>query len=68
MTSCLTFQQCDIATRWLKTEIDLPRERALDGAVAPQTAIVHKTNLAKRIGIGKSFSASSRILGIFAAT
>jgi len=39
----------EVAARWLTTEIDLPRERALDGAVAPQTAIIHRTNLSKRI-------------------
>ena len=39
----------DIADRWFQTEIQLPIERSLDGAVSPKTATLHRTHLDKRI-------------------
>ncbi len=43
-----------VARRWLRTEIELPLERGLDGAVAPKTAQLHRVHLEKRILPGHS--------------
>ena len=43
----LTVEQ--LAARWLRTEILLPLDRGLNGAVAPKTAQIHQNHIKKRI-------------------